>query len=94
VAQQQKDILTDELRQKLSGIKLKWVDGETEEAKYVTLDEAQAWDWHNQEIWRMVKGWQIPTFEALIGMLFRKLESGQTEVEILEAPRFVFLAGG
>jgi hypothetical protein len=75
-------------------IKLKLTDRESGQSKYCTLDEAKMWDWGDPETWRMVGGWQIPSFQALLNILYLKMEKGINEVEILEAPRFTMLAGG
>jgi hypothetical protein len=75
-------------------IKLKVLDRETAQYRYATLDEAKAWDWDNPETWRMIGGWQITSFQQLLNILYRKMEKGYTEVEILESPRFMILAGG
>jgi len=84
----------DEAREKLYKIRLKVVDRETGESRYCTLDEAKTWDWRNPEIWRIISGWQITSYNELLSMLLRKAEKGYQEVEILEAPRFTMLAGG
>lgn len=80
--------------EKVMKIKLKVTDRETGEVRYCTMDEAKAWDWGNQEIWRIVSGWQITSFKGLVSMVRLKAEKGQTEVEVLESPRCLLLAGG
>ncbi len=75
-------------------IRLKVLDRETAEYRYCTLDEAKTWDWENPEIWRMIGGWQITSFQQLLNLLYLKMEKGITEVEMLESPRFMILAGG
>ncbi|MGD0230628.1 MAG: hypothetical protein ABSC19_09745 [Syntrophorhabdales bacterium] len=75
-------------------IRLKVVDRETAQSRYVTLDEAKDWDWDTPDIWRMIGGWQITSFQQLLNLLYMKMEKGITEVEMLEAPRFTMLAGG
>jgi hypothetical protein len=75
-------------------IRLKVLNRETAQYRYVTLDEAKAWDWDNPEMWRMIGGWQITSFQQLLNMLYSKMEKGYTEVEMLESPRFMMLAGG
>ena len=75
-------------------IRLKVLNRETGEYRYCTLDEAQTWDWDDPETWRIIGGWQIKSFQQLLNILYRKMEKGYTEVEMLESPRFMLLAGG
>ncbi len=75
-------------------IKLRLLDRETGESREVTLDEAKTWDWENPEVWRILGGWQITSFQKLLNVLYMKMEKGITEFEILEAPRFTMLSGG
>jgi len=75
-------------------IRLKLYDRESGESRYCTLDEAKTWDWKDPETWRMIGGWQIASFQALLGILYLKMEKGIEEVEIVEAPRFTMLSGG
>ena len=75
-------------------MKVKVVYRETGESRYCTLDEAKTWDWGNQETWRIVSGWQITSFKGLLSMMHMKAQKGLEEVEILESPRCLMLAGG
>ncbi len=75
-------------------IQLKVLDRETGKSRYATLEEAKSWDWSNPEIWRMIGGWQITSFQQLLNILYLKMEKGIKEVEMLEAPRFTMLSGG
>lgn len=75
-------------------IRLKVLNRETAEYRYCTLDEAKTWDWDNPETWRMIGGWQITSFQQLLNILYQKMQKGYTEVEMLESPRFMILAGG
>ncbi len=75
-------------------IRLRVLDGETKESRICSLDEAQTWDWRNPEIWRVISGWQITSFNQLLFILKEKQEKGFEEVELLEAPRFTMLSGG
>jgi hypothetical protein len=75
-------------------IKLKVVDRETWQSRIVDLDEARTWDWRNPEVWRMIGGWQITSYNQLIFMLRQKEQKGCKEIEMLEAPRFMMLSGG
>jgi len=75
-------------------MKVKVVDRETGGSRYCTLDEAKTWDWGNQDIWRIVSGWQITSFKGLLSMMHMKAQKGLEEVEILESPRCLLLAGG
>ena len=75
-------------------IKLTLLDRETGESRPCTLEEAKTWDWENPEVWRIVGGWQITSFQKLLNILYLKMEKGCKEVEILEAPRFTMLSGG
>jgi hypothetical protein len=88
------DLSVDELRRRVSQMRLKLTDAETDESRYVTLDEAKTWDWNNPEMWRVISGWQITSYDRFLSMLGRKAESDIQEVEILEAPRFTMLSGG
>jgi hypothetical protein len=74
-------------------IRLKVLDRETNESRYCTLEEARTWDWDNPEIWRVIKGWQITSYNMLIFMLRQKEEKGLEEVVIQEIPRFMMLSG-
>ncbi len=75
-------------------IRLRVLDRETGESRIATLDEAKTWDWSNPEIWRMIGGWQITSFQQLLNILYLKMQKGIKEVEMLEAPRFTMLSGG
>jgi hypothetical protein len=79
---------------KIMKIKLKVTDRETGEVRYCTMDEAKTWDWGNQDIWRIVSGWQITSFKGLLSMVNLKTQKGHAEVEVLESPRCLLLAGG
>jgi len=70
------------------------VDGESGKSRYITPEEAEALDWKNQAMMRMISGWQISSYERLVFMLHEKAQKGETEVEMIEAPRFMMLAGG
>lgn len=80
--------------EKIRKMKIKVVDRETGESRYCTLDEVKTWDWGNQDIWRIVSGWQITSFKGLLSMMHMKAQKGLEEVEILESPRSLLLAGG
>ncbi len=84
----------DKAEEPVYKIKLKLLDRESGESRYVTLDEARTWDWENPEVWRILGGWQITSFQKLLNVLYMKMEKGITEFEILEAPRFTMLSGG
>jgi hypothetical protein len=75
-------------------IRIKLTDRENGQSRFCTLDEAKTWDWGNPEIWRMIGGWQITSFQGFLNILYLKMEKGIEEVEVLEAPRFTMLAGG
>jgi hypothetical protein len=80
--------------EKVRGIRLLILDRETGEETYCTLDDAEAWDWADPEIWRIVNGWQITSFDSLLNLLTMKAEKGVEEIQILQSPRFMMLAGG
>jgi hypothetical protein len=80
--------------EKIRNMKVRVVYRETGESKYCTLDEAKTWDWGNQDMWRIVSGWQITSFKGLLSMMHMKAQKGIEEVEILESPRCLMLAGG
>ncbi len=75
-------------------VRLMLRDRETGESRFLSLDEAKAWDWKNPEIWRMIGDMQISSYQRLLEVLSMKIESGAKEIEILEAPRFMMLSGG
>jgi hypothetical protein len=75
-------------------IRLLLLDRETGEERYCTLEEAENWDWANPELWRICNGWQITSFDTLVNLLSMKAEKGVEEIEILQSPRFMMLAGG
>jgi hypothetical protein len=75
-------------------IKVKVLNRETGEERYYTLDEAKTWDWANPEMWRIVSGWQVTSFQQFLNICYSKMQKGQTEVLILEAPRFMMCSGG
>ncbi len=75
-------------------IRLKVLNRETGITRDVDIAEARAWDWDNPEVWRIIGGWQIRSFQQLLNVLYMKMEKGCKEVVILEAPRFTMLAGG
>ena len=79
---------------KIMNMKLKVTDRETGEVRYCNMDEAKTWDWGNQDIWRIVSGWQITSFKGLVSMVHLKAQKGHAEVEVLESPRCLLLAGG
>jgi len=80
--------------EKIRKMKLILLDRETGEERSCTLDEAETWDWADPEYWRIVNGWQITSFDGLLFLLSMKAEKGVTEIEILQAPRFMMLSGG
>jgi hypothetical protein len=84
----------DKIDDKVRKIRLILLDRETGEERCCTLDEAEAWDWANPEMWRIVNGWQITSFDGLVNLLSMKAEKGVEEIEILQSPRFMMLAGG
>ncbi len=84
----------EEIMRRIRQIKLTVLDRETGQTRSCTLDEARTWDWKNPEVWRIVNGWQITSFQGLLNMLNAKAEKGYTEIEILESPRFMMLSGG
>ncbi|HEY3278090.1 MAG TPA: hypothetical protein VGJ94_15845 [Syntrophorhabdaceae bacterium] len=75
-------------------IRLKVLDGETGTTRICGPEEAETWDWKNPEIWRVVNGWQVTSYEQLVRLLYEKAMRGIEEVEMLEAPRFTMLSGG
>ena len=68
--------------------------GRLEQNDTARLDEAEAWDWADPELWRIVNGWQITSFDSLLNILTMKAEKGVEEIQILQSPRFMMLAGG
>ena len=75
-------------------IRLKVIDAETKQSRYCDPDEPKDWDWKNPEIWRVVSGWQITSYDQLVFVLYEKARKGIEEVELLEIPRFMMLSGG
>jgi hypothetical protein len=86
--------VADDIDEKIRRIRLILLDRETGVDRPCTLDEAETWDWSNPEMWRIVSGWQITSFDGLLNLLSMKAERGVPEVEILQAPRFMMLSGG
>lgn len=84
----------DEIDEKVERMRLILLDRETGEERCCTLEEARGWDWANPELWRIVNGWQITSYDGLINLLSMKAEKGVEEIEILQSPRFMMLAGG
>jgi hypothetical protein len=84
----------DMIDEKIRRIRLLLLDRETEQERYCTFEEAETWDWANPEMWRIVNGWQITSFNGLLDLLSLKAERGIEEIEILQAPRFMMLSGG
>jgi hypothetical protein len=80
--------------EKIRRIRLLLLNRETGEERYCTLDEAETWDWANPELWRIVNGWQITSFNDLLNLLSMKAEKNIEEIKILQAPRFMMLSGG
>jgi len=80
--------------EKILKMKVKVVYRETGESRYCTLDEAKTWDWGDQDTWKKGSGWQIKSFNQLLNMTLMKAQKGLEEVEILESPRCLLLAGG
>jgi len=80
--------------EKIRRIRLLLLNRETGEERYCTLDEAETWDWANPELWRIVNGWQITSFNDLLNLLSMKAEKSIEEIKILQAPRFMMLSGG
>ncbi len=75
-------------------VTLRLIDVEHDTKRICTLEEAQTWDWSNPEIMRVIGDWQISSYEMLLSKLRDKEESGVTEVDLFEAPRFMMLSGG
>ena len=75
-------------------IRLKVIDVESRVTRICSLSEAKKWDWTNPRIWRVIDGRQIKSLDGLIEILCYKAEAGLEEVELYEAPRFMFLTGG
>jgi hypothetical protein len=75
-------------------IRLRVFDGETKEKRIVAIEEAEAWDWKDPGVWRVINGWQVNNYKDLVSLLQRSQERGVEELELLEAPRFSMLSGG
>jgi hypothetical protein len=75
-------------------IRLRVLDGEMKETRIVEIEETRAWDWKDPAIWRVINGWQVKSYSALLSILHQKQLKGLEEVEMLEAPRFSMLSGG
>jgi hypothetical protein len=70
------------------------INVETGESRVFSLEEARAWEWGDSDTVRQIDGIQIDSWDKLIKVLSYKAESGQQEVKLYEAPRFMVLAGG
>ena len=75
-------------------MRLKVTDAETKTSRYCEPEEAQTWDWGNPEIWRVINGWQVTSYDRLVFLLYEKAKKGIEEVELLVIPRFMMLSGG
>ena len=75
-------------------IKLKVHNADTKEDRYCDPEEPRTWDWDNPEIWRVISGWQITSYDQLVFILYEKAQKGYEEVVLLEIPRFMMLSGG
>jgi hypothetical protein len=84
----------DMIDEKVLKIRLILLDRETGEERPCSFEEAEAFDWGNPEMWRIVNGWQITSFSGLIDLLSLKAQRGVEEIEILQAPRFMMMSGG
>jgi len=81
-------------RQAEPKVKLKVIDMESGEVRVCPLDEAKTWDWSNTEIWRVVDGFQVTSWDKLVELASFKAEKGYREVVVYEGPRFMMLGGG
>jgi hypothetical protein len=70
-------------------VKLKVIDMESGEVRVCPLDEAKTWDWSNQEIWKMIDGFQVTSWDKLVELASFKTRKGYQEVEVYEVPRFM-----
>lgn len=75
-------------------IRLKVIDVENGVTRVCPLEEAQTWDWANEDVMRLIDGQHIKSWDQLIEVLSRKADKGYQEVKLYEAPRFMVLAGG
>jgi hypothetical protein len=75
-------------------VRLKVIDMESGEVRVCPLDEARTWDWSNTEIWRVVDGFQVTSWDKLVEIASFKAEKGYQEVVVYEGPRFMMLGGG
>ena len=75
-------------------VKLKVIDMESGKVRVCPLGEAKTWDWDNTEIWRMVDGFQVTSWDRLVERASFKAKKGYQEVEVYEGPRFMMLGGG
>lgn len=82
------------MEEKARKVRLILLDRETGEERVCTLDEVETWDWTDPEIWRIVNGWQIASFGELVYLLSLKADKGVEEMQMLQSPRFMMLAGG
>ncbi len=78
----------------LPKVTLRLVDVEHNTSRPCDITEAKTWDWQNSQVMRIIGDWQIASYEMLLFKLREKEESGITEVDLFEAPRFMMLAGG
>lgn len=75
-------------------IKLKVIDMEMETIKFVSLPEAQGWEWGDPGTVRMINGRQVFSFEKLMEMAGYYEKRGVPELTVYEAPSFMLLGGG
>ena len=70
------------------------INVETGENRVYSPADARTWDWDDSETVRQIDGIQIDSWDKLRKVLSYKAKSGQQEVKLYEAPRFMVLAGG
>jgi hypothetical protein len=75
-------------------IRIKFIDMESSEFKYVELDELKTLDWKDPQTMRLLDGRQITSWDHLAKMVELMAEEGREEIELYEGPRFMLLGGG
>jgi hypothetical protein len=75
-------------------ITLRVIDVENGTSSVCPLEQAQTWDWDNEQVMRIIDGRHITSWNQLVVVLSYKAEKGYQEVKLYEAPRFMVLAGG
>lgn len=74
--------------------KLRVTDIESGETRIIPIEEARNWDFGDPEVIRTINGIQITSFNHLIQIIKLLDKKDEEYVDLVEARRFMLLAGG